>query len=120
MVTIKQANVTVMVNDMDRAIRFYTETLSLKLKAHYGNQFAQVEAPGTIVALHPVSKAWPRAGNSESLSIGFVVDSLEKTMSELKAKGVSFSHLTNDAQVRLAFFADPDGNPLYLSQNKWG
>jgi len=41
-------------------------------------------------------------------------------MRELKAKGVQFSRTTDDAQVKLAFFTDPDGNPLYLSQNKWG
>ena len=117
---ISQANVTVMVADMNRAIKFYTETLGLKLKAHYGDQFAQVEAPGVIIALHPASKGGPRPGNSESLSIGFAVDNLEKAMGELKAKGVPFSKVTDDAQVRLAFFTDADGNPLYLSQSKWG
>lgn len=105
---------------MNRAIKFYTDTLGLKLKAHYGDQFAQVEAPGTIIALHPAAKGGPKAGNSESLSIGFAVDNLEKAMAELKVKGVLFSKVADDAQVKLAFFTDPDGNPLYLSQSKWG
>ena len=104
---------------MNRAIKFYTDTLGLKLKAHYGDQFAQVEAPGTIIALHPASKDGPKPGDS-GLSIGFAVDNLDKVMGELKGKGVLFSRVADDAQVKLAFFTDPDGNPLYLSQSKWG
>jgi lactoylglutathione lyase len=117
---IKGANVTVMVGDMKKAVRFYTGTLGLKLKAQYGDEFAQVEAPGTIIALHPANKNAPKRGNSQSLSIGFAVDDLEKTMIELKKKGVEFSRISDDVQVRLAFFTDTDGNPLYLSQSKWG
>jgi len=109
-----------MVGDMKRAIKFYSDTMGLKLAAHYGDQFAQVEAPGTIIALHPASKGGPRPGNSESLSIGFAVENLDKAVAELKGKGVSFSRVADDTQVRLAFFTDPDGNPLYLSQSKWG
>lgn len=117
---IKQANVTVIVSSMERAVQFYTDALGLKLKARYGDEFAQVEAPGTIIALHPASKNGPQPGKSESLSIGFAVDNLDAAMSELKKNGITFSRVADDAQVKLAFFADPDGNPLYLSQSKWG
>jgi hypothetical protein len=41
-------------------------------------------------------------------------------MTELKSKRIVFSGVSNDRQVRLAFFTDPDGNPLYLSQSNWG
>ena len=33
---------------------------------------------------------------------------------------VVFSRLTEDEAVRIAFFSDPDGNPLYLCQSKFG
>ena len=114
---IKEANVTIMVSDMNKAVDFYTKTLGLKLKARYGSEFAQVEAPGTTIALHP-SKS--KMHGSESMSVGFSVDSLDKAMAELKSKGVLFSRVSNDSQVRLAFFTDPDGNPFYLSQSAWG
>lgn len=117
---IQGANVTLMVNNMEKAIEFYTSTLGLKLKARYGDNFAQVEAPGTIIALHPVTEKGPKPGRSESISIGFAVNDLEKSKAELESKGVKFSKTTNDTQVRLAFFNDPDGNPLYLSQSMWG
>jgi len=117
---IKEANVTVMVNDIEKAIRFYTDVMGLKLKAHYGDQFAQVEAPGTIIALHPFSSKGRVPAKSENMSIGFSVDNLDRALDDLKSKGVSFSRISDDGQVRLAFFTDPDGNPLYLSQSKWG
>jgi catechol 2,3-dioxygenase-like lactoylglutathione lyase family enzyme len=117
---IKEANVTVMVNDIEKAVRFYTDVLGLELKARYGEQFAQVECPGTIIALHPNSSCGTKPAKSESMSIGFSVDNLDKAMDDLKSKGVSFSRVSDDVQVRLAFFTDPDGNPLYLSQSKWG
>jgi catechol 2,3-dioxygenase-like lactoylglutathione lyase family enzyme len=116
---IREANVTVMVNDIEKAVRFYINVLGLKVKARYGDQFAQVEAPGTIIALHPVSGSGQMPGESESMSIGFSVDNLDKAMDDLKSKGVTFARVSDDVQVRLAFFTDPDGNPLYLSQSKW-
>jgi hypothetical protein len=61
-------------------------------------------------------KAHPEEG---SISIGFAVDDLERAMGELSKKGVKFSRVSDDAQVKLAFFSDPDGYPLYLSQSKW-
>jgi catechol 2,3-dioxygenase-like lactoylglutathione lyase family enzyme len=115
----KDANVTVMVSNMDRAVKFYVETLGLNLKSRYGDHFAQVEAPGTTIALHPTSKNGPQPGKSGSLSIGFGVDDLEVVMASLKAKGVMFSEkVVQDGPVKLAFFTDPDENPLYLSQTQ--
>lgn len=117
---IKEANVTLMVRDIERAVRFYTDVLGLRLKARYGDQFAQVEAPGTTIALHPAGEKGPQPGKSESISIGFAVDQLDMAVNELKGKGVAFSRISDDVQVKLAFFTDPDGNPLYLSQSTWG
>jgi len=115
-----QTNITVIISDMERAIKFYERTLGLKLKTRYGQEFAQLEAPGATIALHPSVKDGPRPGNSESLSIGFAVGDLDSAMAELEGKGVKFTRVVDDAQVRLAFFTDPDGNPLYLSQPRWG
>jgi catechol 2,3-dioxygenase-like lactoylglutathione lyase family enzyme len=117
----KEANVTVMVSNMDRSVKFFVETLGLKLKSRYGDHFAQVEAPGVTIALHPSIKNGPQPGKSESLSIGLGVDDLESAVASLRSKGVAFSgEITQDGPVKLAFFGDPDGNPLYLSQTqKW-
>jgi catechol 2,3-dioxygenase-like lactoylglutathione lyase family enzyme len=117
---ITEANVTVMISDMNRSIKFYVETLGLKLRSRYGDQFAEIECSGLTIALHPAVARGPRPGNSESLSVGLGVADIDSAMTKLKGKGVSFSRVSNDGPVKLAFFKDPDGNPLYLSQTqKW-
>ena len=117
---IKAANVTVLVRSIEKAVQFYTDILGLKLKARYGDHFAEIDAGGTVIALHPAGENGPQPGKSESLSIGLAVDNLDEAMAQLTNKGVKFSRTADDTQVRLAFFSDPDGNPLYLSQSKWG
>ena len=53
--------------------------------------------------------------------MGLGVADIDSEMTKPKGKGVSFSRVSNDGPVKLAFFKDPDGNPLYLSQTqKWG
>ncbi len=116
---LKEGNVTVMVSDMNSAIQFYVEKLGLTLKARYSDQFAQVAAPGLTIALHPADKQGQRSGKSEGLSIGLRVDNLERTMKDLEGKGLKFSRVAEDGPVRLAFFKDPDGNPLYLAESRW-
>jgi catechol 2,3-dioxygenase-like lactoylglutathione lyase family enzyme len=115
---IKEASVTVIVSDMKRAIQFYVDKLGMKLIANYGDHYAQIEAPGLTVGLHPVVKDGARPGRSESMSIGFGVENLDDAVMELQGMGVGFSRRSEDGAVRLAFFADPDGNPLYLSETK--
>ncbi|MFI5204044.1 MAG: VOC family protein [Flavobacteriales bacterium] len=106
-----KSNVTVMVSKMDTALKFYTETLGLKLINQYGEHWAEIEGPGITIGLHP-SREMERAHN---LSISFGVKDIAKTKAELEKKGVVFN-MHDDTQVKLAFFKDPDGNTLYLAQ----
>ncbi len=44
---------TIFVTDMDRAVRFYTETLGLGLKYRAGDHFAMIDAGGGLtIGLH--------------------------------------------------------------------
>jgi catechol 2,3-dioxygenase-like lactoylglutathione lyase family enzyme len=112
---IQEANVTVMVTDMKEAIHFYVDVLGLELKANYGDQYAQVASPGVMIGLHPAPKEETRPERG-GVSVGFGVESLAVGVAELKAKGVTFSRVVDDRPTKLAFFTDPDGNPLYLSE----
>jgi predicted enzyme related to lactoylglutathione lyase len=114
---IKSGILTVYVSDLDRAVKFYSGVLGLSLKMHFPGHWAQVEAPGVSIGLHPASDKSPRPGHGESLIIGLTVENLEAAVDALKQKGVKFtSDIVDDVQIRFANFADPDGNPLYLSQ----
>ena len=117
---IQGGNATIYVSDMDRAVTFYTETLGLKLKDRYGNEWAAIDAgDGLILGLHPQSEHSP-AGRSGSISVGFLVtESIDQVVARLTDRGVTFrGPVQGDPQfpIRLAFFGDPDGNDLYLCQ----
>jgi catechol 2,3-dioxygenase-like lactoylglutathione lyase family enzyme len=114
-----ESQVTLMVPDMDAAVKFYTETLGLRLKTRYGNEFAVVEAPGLTIGLHPLPTA--ESPQSHSISIGFGVESLETTMQQLSARGLRFiGEIRDDPPIRFAYFAGPGGTPLYLcEQSEW-
>jgi catechol 2,3-dioxygenase-like lactoylglutathione lyase family enzyme len=114
-----ESQITLMVPDIDEAVRFYTETLGLRLKTRYGKEFAVVEAPGLTIGLHPqTTKQSPQA---HSMSIGLGVESLEETMKQLSARGVRFiGAIREDPPIRIAYFAGPGGAPLYLcEQSEW-
>ena len=118
---LKKGNATVYVSDVDSALVFYNEILGMKIKSHWGKDFAELEMNGLTIGLHPAPKKGPRPGTSGSISLGFEVENLDSTVTELKAKGVKFhGSLVDDGPVRLAFFGDPDGNSLYLTQVKRG
>jgi catechol 2,3-dioxygenase-like lactoylglutathione lyase family enzyme len=113
-----ESQITLMVPDMDEAVRFYTEALGLRLKTRYGKEFAVVEAPGLTIGLHPMAR--DQSSRSHPMSIGLGVDSLETAMEQLSARGVKFGAIAEDPPVRIAYFAGPGGTPLYLcEQSEW-
>jgi catechol 2,3-dioxygenase-like lactoylglutathione lyase family enzyme len=110
----EQCNVTVMVADMDRAVAFYTERLGLPLGFRAGNEWAQIEAPGLTIGLHPARESHSPAADMR-MSIGFGVKDLATTIVNLRQRGVSIQDPHNSpGRDRIVNFADPDGTPLYL------
>jgi catechol 2,3-dioxygenase-like lactoylglutathione lyase family enzyme len=114
-------NVTVYVSDMDRSVRFYSETLGLKLAYRFGDHWAAIEAGKRLtIGLHPVSAEAP-AGRKGSMAIGLELDgSIQEVVKALEKKGVRFRGVVNEAKAgSFVSFEDPDGNLLYLAQLNW-
>jgi catechol 2,3-dioxygenase-like lactoylglutathione lyase family enzyme len=114
-------NVTVYVSNMDKAVRFYSETLGLKLAYRFGDHWASVEAgKGLTIGLHPASTQSP-AGRKGSMAIGLELKgSIQDAVKALEAKGVKFQGIANEGKAgAFAGFEDPDGNQLYLAQLDW-
>jgi catechol 2,3-dioxygenase-like lactoylglutathione lyase family enzyme len=113
-------NTTIYVTDIEASVRFYTQTLGLKLRMRAGDKWAEIDAgPGLILGLHPAEPPHtPEPGMRGSLAIGFnVTGELERVVKKLEQRGVEFhGPIVEDEHVRLAFFGDPDGNALYLCQ----
>lgn len=113
-------NVTVFVADMDRAVRFYTETLGLKLAYRFGNEWASVEAgKGLTIGLHPASAQSPKGRGGMCIGLE-LTGSLDDAMRRLEAKGVRFGTVASEDKAgKFAHFEDPDGNLLYIAELNW-
>ena len=115
-------NVTVYVSNMDRAVRFYTEALGLRLAYRFGDHWASVElGKGLTIGLHPASDESP-AGRRGSMAIGLELSgiSIHEAVRQLEARGVKFQGAVNEGKAgSFVGFNDPDGNQLYLAQLNW-
>jgi catechol 2,3-dioxygenase-like lactoylglutathione lyase family enzyme len=82
-------NLTIMVSDFERSLRFYTETLGLALKFRAGNEWAEVAAPGVSIGLHPAGGHAP-TGAGGGMSLGLQVSDIESAIETLEGRGVEF------------------------------
>lgn len=108
--------------DLTRARGFYEDKLGLHVVEH--NDFACVfNANGTMLRVTAVPKVSP-AGYTV---LGWRVSDIEATVQGLIARGVVFKHYDGMDQdehgiwatpsgEKVAWFADPDGNTLSLTQ----
>ncbi len=116
---ISGGNATLYVADMDRAVRFYTETLGFKVLHRAGNGWAAVDAGGGLVlGLHAARPGGIAPGTAGSISIGLDVNQpIAEVVEVLENRGVAFrGPVLDNGPVKLAFFGDPDGNALYLAE----
>jgi catechol 2,3-dioxygenase-like lactoylglutathione lyase family enzyme len=108
--------------DAVRAKSFYGDQLGLTLVEE--NSFALVfDAAGTMLRVTNVPDLTP----AQYTVLGWAVPDITATVRELAAKGVAFARYpgmvqdsdgvwTSPAGARVAWFADPDGNVLSLTQ----
>jgi len=113
--TIKQANVTINVKDMDAAVSFY-QSIGLAVQNRWGNYYAQLMAPGITIGLHPANNGNLK-GNSGNVSIGFTSDDIEETRSSLEKLSIAER---NEEGGQFLHFTDSDGTALYFIKPKWG
>ena len=109
------------VKDLDRARKFYEETLGLKVDEEWGEEGATLKSGDTLVNVYRSEFA----GTNQATALNFDVDDIESEVRELKDKGVFFEHyelegLTPNGDIyegegmKTAWFKDPDGNILSL------
>jgi catechol 2,3-dioxygenase-like lactoylglutathione lyase family enzyme len=106
--------VTLFVKDVGRAVRFYVETLGMKLVEDGGEGYAVLDAgDGFRVALHGGGAAKPAKGTPK---VGLYPKMpIQQAIAILENRGVELD-VQSDATLTLATFRDPDGNVLYLRQ----
>jgi catechol 2,3-dioxygenase-like lactoylglutathione lyase family enzyme len=108
------------VRDLDRARRFYEETLGLETREDFGDG-VMMKTGDTLISVYKSDFA----GTNKATALTFDVDDIEAEVRELKDKGVFFERYDlpglqrqGDLYVaegmKTAWFKDPDGNILSL------
>lgn len=118
---IRGGNATIYVSDMQRAVDFYHGALDLGLVFRAGDHWAEIDAGGGLhLGLHPAPEHGPAPGTPGGITVGLAVDRpIAEVVATLEARGVRFHGpvvVDEEGSLALAFFADPDGNPLYLAE----
>lgn len=107
------ANVWAPVQDTDRAVDFYENTLGLTVVKRDGD-WAEVDAGGVRIGLN--GREPESAGSGGGPVVTFQPEgSLESAMQDLQGKGVEFpAGISEHDWGRVVSFKDPDGNDLQL------
>jgi predicted enzyme related to lactoylglutathione lyase len=108
---------TYLVSDMDRALRFYHETLGLPFAP--GGHPHEFELPdGTAFGLYR-----PQPGDGietwqKSYGIMFAVDDAKAAVAELRGRGVTIADPLETPVCFMAFAEDSEGNQFIIHQRK--
>jgi predicted enzyme related to lactoylglutathione lyase len=101
------------VNDMDRAVSFYRDTLGLEVTEHDGD-WTEVTAGDQRIGLNGTGSESPRGDGGAVIAFHAESD-IEDAVKQLKDQGVEFAGEVSDHPWgRVAPFKDPDGNDLQL------
>ena len=108
--------VSIRISDIERAVRFYRDTMGLKLLFQAPPQLAFFDCCGVRLMLSPPEPEFDHQGSV----LYFAVDDIKAAHTALAAAGVTFRtapHLVAklpDREVWLTDFEDSEGNVLAL------
>ena len=105
--------VYVVTPDLERARRFYEQTLDIKGGAQSGN-WVPFSLAGATFALHA---AGPGNDDATRYSVSFTVDDIEATLKRFEGAGAKvLSGIADETFGRMATLEDPDGRTFEVVQ----
>jgi catechol 2,3-dioxygenase-like lactoylglutathione lyase family enzyme len=118
----KSSSAIVAVSDIDRAKKFYRDTLGLTLSDDsMGDSVLGFRTGDTELVVYKSDFAGTNKANAAVWGVG---NEIESIVANLKSKGVTFEHyddMERDGDIHTAgdfkavWFKDPDGNILHLN-----
>ena len=119
----KASSAIVAVSDIDRARRFYSDTLGLELLEEGMEGVLVYKTGATHLVVYPSEFAGTGKANAVVWDCGADIDAIA---ADLRAKGVRFEHYEMDGATykdgvhdadgfKMVWFKDPDGNILHLN-----
>lgn len=108
------SNVWMPVQDTDRAVDFYQNTLGLSFVKRDGD-WAEFEADGLRIGLNGRESQGAGASQGGPVLTFRPEEGLESAMQDLQGRGVEFpAGISEHDWGRVATFEDPDGNDLQI------
>ncbi len=119
----KDAAANIAVKNLERARKFYEDTLGLTHIGSEGQEVIIFKSGNTLINVYQSQYA----GTNKATAVTWVVgQDVEDFVQQLKAKGIAFEHydmpgVTQNGDVhvaddmKVAWFKDPDGNILNIA-----
>lgn len=115
------------VSDMERSLRFYRDFLGMEVGANWGNEWVELDAPPTTLALVRAGADSSSEGvttGGHAPSIALAVEDVNAAVEQARAVGYTVKVEPMDSPVCVsAAILDPDGNLVGLHTRKdgtWG
>lgn len=114
----KVGAVILLVSNMEKSIRFYSDILELPVKSR-ARDWTEFFKNDTVLALHPAPKKKKTLKTGSGILIGFEVTDLDSTVKKLKEKRVKFFKKPKEEPFgKHAIVQDPDGHLISIAQIK--
>ncbi len=111
---------TINVKDIDASLRFYEEIVGLPVIRRFGEPGSELAFLGDGETKLELIQGKAAPSNSNSVSIGFSVDSLEDKMAFVQSHGFAIHSgpFAPSPRTRFFFVADPDGVLVQFVEQK--
>jgi lactoylglutathione lyase len=112
----KVGAVILLVSNMEKSIKFYSEILELPVKSR-SKDWTEFFNNDTVLALHPAPKKKKTLKTGSGILVGFEVIDLESSVKKLKEKRVKFYKRPKEEPFgKHAIVQDPDGHLISIAE----
>ncbi|MDQ3852603.1 MAG: VOC family protein [Thermoproteota archaeon] len=110
--------VILLVSNMEKSIKFYSDILELPIKTS-SKDWTEFFNNDTVLALHPAPEKKKTLKTGSGTLVGFEVSDLDSTVNKLKERRVKFFKRPKDEPFgKHAIVQDPDGHLISIVELK--
>jgi lactoylglutathione lyase len=112
----KVGAVILLVFNMEKSIKFYSDILELPIKSR-SKEWTEFFKNDTVLALHPAAKKKDTLKTGSGILVGFEVTDLDSTVKRLKEKRVKFFKKPKQEPFgKHTIIQDPDGHLISIAE----
>jgi lactoylglutathione lyase len=112
----KVGAVILLVSNMEKSIKFYSDILELPVKTR-SKDWTEFFNNDTVLALHPAPKKMKKLKTGSGTLVGFEVTHLDPMVKKLKEKRVKFFKKPKEEPFgKHAIIRDPDGHLISIAE----